>query len=134
MCVYSVLDSSFQWQSLCKFIQGEESYVAEITGEKHGYQFRYISSTTNYVSSIYPTRDAAIKALKLALLRSLVMNSSLSILVANKEGNILCQSEKNICHFGMKGGRNFSEIKKIKTSWEAQEVFEGDLVIYKEVG
>jgi hypothetical protein len=136
MCIYPVLENTKQWESLSKFLkETDESYVAEVTGsEGTGYQFRYISTTTNYLSGSYQTKDSAIQGLNLALLRSLVLNSALSIFVVDDTEKILYQSEKNISRFGMKQGQNSSEIKSSKTSWDTQEVFdEMRLIVYREL-
>jgi hypothetical protein len=142
MCVYLVLEDTGQWESLSEFLKGanektNESYVAEVTGSQEtGYQFRYISTTTNYLSGSYKTQGAAIQGLNLALLRSLVLNSSLSVFVVDDTEKVLYQSEKNISRFGMRQGQSCCEIKNSKTSWDAQEVFDEQLrlIVYREAG
>jgi uncharacterized membrane protein len=141
MCIYPLLkidSGSGQWKSLHEFLgEPEESYVTEVTGEnKTGYQFHYISSTTNYLSSFYRTRGAATQGLTLALVRSLILNSILSAFVVDNTGTVLYQSEKNIYQFGSRQGRTCCEIRSKKTSWEAQEVFSDGLrlTVYREAG
>jgi hypothetical protein len=127
---------SEHWRVLRHFILGgEEVYLTEIEGDNtSGYRFQYISNTASYLSQYYPTREAAIEGLNIALLRSLVHRSPHSLFVIDGTGVILYQSEKNIGRFGLKQGKETWEIIKTKkTSWVVQEVSFNHLSVYREV-
>jgi len=139
MCIALVLeiDGNEEWWSLREFLEiTHETYIAEITGSNQdGYRFQYISGTTNYLSNYYQSRKAAVEALNLALVRSLILNSPLSVFAVEAiSDRILYQSEKNIAQFGKKQGQSsYQVLENRKTSWDKQEVFHGQLTIYREV-
>lgn len=127
--------NDFQREILREFFGEDQSYVTEISGSpERGYRFQYVSVTTNYLSAYFRTKEEATEGLKVALLRSLVLNSPFSVLVIDLEGKVLFQSEKNISQLGVRRGELLCEQEKTKTSWVSQEVFDGSYLIYKEAG
>lgn len=137
MCSYFTLNANAEnhWEPIRDFLEGKESYFTEITGdEKEGYKFYYVSSTTRYESGTYFSHEAATEGLKLALLRSLILNSPLSAFVSNNTDIIVAQTEKNISQFGWLQGKPKDAIEKTKALWEYQRAFDFKVYVQKEAG
>lgn len=134
MCSYFTLNANAEnyWETLRNLLEGDENYFTGIMGnDEEGYQFWYFSSTTRYESGVYPSREGATEGLRLALLRSLILNSPLSAFVSSNTDIILVQSEQNISEFGWQKGNPKSMVDEEEALWCCQRAFDYKVYVHK---